>query len=86
MSDTDNNDTEKFWPDDLEMGDRVDFDGHDYVVVGTGPSEATLDRINGDGTKLEVFRWALTDAVVFELEKTVSQEEFERLVDTDTEQ
>jgi len=77
-------DTERAWPDDLELDDRLKFDGQEYVVIGTGPGEATLERTNDDSFTVEVFRWALTDQVGFELETAMSQEEFKRSVHTDT--
>lgn len=77
--------SERVWPDDLELDDRVEFDGHEYVVVGTSPAEATLERVDNDDYTVEVFRWALTDLVGLELETSMSQEEFGRTVDTDTE-
>jgi hypothetical protein len=84
MTESDTDTGDKVWPDDLEMGDRVDIDGHDYVVVGTGPGEATLDRVNGDGVTAEVFRWAFTDRVGIEIEIGMSQDEFERNVNPDS--
>lgn len=71
---------EPFWPDDLKMGDCVEFDGHKYEVVGTGPGEATLDRVGDSDVTAEVGRWAITNAVYVELEQTVSQEEFAQSV------
>lgn len=84
MTVTDTDDTERIWPDDLELDDRVEFDGHEYIVVGTGPGEATLERVDDDSITAEVFRWALTGQVAFELETTMSSEEFGRSVDTGT--
>jgi hypothetical protein len=78
MSDT------RVWPDDLELDDRVKFDGNEYIVVGTGPAEATLERVDNDDNTIEVFRWAFTDSVGLELKTSMSQEEFGRSVDTDT--
>jgi hypothetical protein len=78
------NDTERVWPDDLELGDRLKFDGQEYVVIGTGPGEAALERTDDDSFTLEVFRWALTDQVGLELETDMSQEEFGRSVRTGT--
>lgn len=79
MSDTAES-TEQLWPDDLELDDRLTFDGHEYVVVGTGPGEATLDRVDDETITMEVFRWAITGQVGIELETTVSPESFERAV------
>jgi len=78
-------DAERLWPDDLELDDRLEFDGHEYVVVGSGPGEATLDRVDDDSFTIEVFRWAFTNEVGIELETHMSQEEFERSLHTDTE-
>jgi len=86
MSDTDTRGSERRWPDDLEMGDRLEIDGHTYKVVGTGPAEATLERDDDDTAEARVFRWALTDGVGFELTKTVTQSEFERSLHTDNTQ
>ncbi len=83
-NDTSTGDTEHLWPDDLELDDRLEFDGDEYVVVGTGPGEATLDRVDDDSFTIEVFRWAFTNEVGIELETHVSQEEFERSLETDT--
>lgn len=79
MSDADG-DTEHVWPDDLEMGDRVEFDGHRYEVVGTAPGEASLERVDNDSYTAEVFRWAFTDAVGIELETEFEQQQFEKMV------
>jgi hypothetical protein len=74
--------TEQIWPDCLETDDRLKFDGNEYVVIGTGPTEATLERVdNGDYT-IKVGRWAFTDAVYVELEISMSQDEFARSVQT----
>jgi hypothetical protein len=78
--------TERVWPDDLEIGDTVTFDGHEYEVVGTGPGEATIERVDDDNVTAEVFRWAFTDAVGIELERSFEQDEFGQFVDTATEQ
>lgn len=76
---------ERILPDDLQLDDRLEFDGHRYVVVGTGPNEATLDRVGDSGVTLKVFKWALTDAIGVELETSLSQAEFSRSVETTTE-
>lgn len=73
---------QKRWPDDLEMGDRLEFDGHEYEVVGTGPGEATLDRVGDDSFTIEVFRWAITGAVGIEFETAMTQEEFEQAIES----
>jgi hypothetical protein len=78
--------TGRVWPDDLELGDTVEFDGHEYEVVGTGPGEATIERVDDDSFTAEVFRWAFTDNVGIELETAFGQEEFERMIDTEAEQ
>lgn len=75
---------ERLWPDDLEVGDSVEIDGHTYEVVGTGPAEATLERADNTDMVAEVCRWAVSNTVGIELKKTVSQAEFRRSVDTDT--
>jgi len=77
-------DTDHVWPDDLELGDTVEFDGDEYEVVGTGPGEATIERVDDDSYTAEVFRWAFTDQVGIELETAFDQDEFGRMVDTDT--
>jgi len=86
MSEQSTSDTGRIWPDDLELDDRLKFDGQEYVVIGTGPGEATLERTDDDSFTLEVFRWAFTDQVGLELETAMSQEEFERSVRTETDQ
>lgn len=80
MSDSDAA-TEQLCPDDLEMDDRIEWEGHTYVVVGTGPGEATLDRVDDQSITMEVFRWAITGQVGIELETTVSPEAFEKTVE-----
>ena len=86
MSEQSESGTEQIWPDCLETDDRFKFDGNEYVVIGTGPAEATLERVdNGDYT-IKVGRWAFTDEVYVELEISMSQDEFARSVQTDTEQ
>lgn len=75
-------DTDRVWPDDLELGDIVEFDGDEYEVVGTGPGEATIERVDGDSYTAEVFRWAFTDQVGVELETAFDQDEFGSMVDT----
>lgn len=79
-------DTEQTWPDDLELGDEFEFDGHTYEVVGTGPAEAKAERVDNDDYTVEVGRWAFTDAVYVELEVSMAQDEFGRSVQTATEQ
>lgn len=76
---------QRLWPDDLEMGDTLEIDGFTYEVVGTGPSEATLERLDDETVEAKIFRWAFTDSVGIELTRTLSQEEFERSIDTQTE-
>lgn len=83
MSDTSNNQTAGIFPDELEMGDRVEFDGNEYEVVGTGPGEATLERLGDMDYKAEVFRWAFTDSVGIELEASFTQSEFGEMVTKD---
>jgi hypothetical protein len=75
--------SERLWPEDLQLDDCFEFDGHEYVVVGTGPNEATLERIGDDSFTIEVFRWAFTESVGVELKSTISQEEFEQSLQTD---
>jgi len=82
MNDTNTSGSEQLWPDDLRLDDRLEFDGHTYKVVGTGPGEATLDRVDDDSFTIKVFRWAFTDTVAVELETSLSQEEFERSLQT----
>lgn len=74
---------ETVWPDELEMGDRVEFDGHTYIVTGTGPAEASLERVDDPDVTGKVFRWAFTNNVEFEFKKTLDQEDFGRCVATD---
>jgi len=69
-------DTNHIWPDDLEMDDRIEFDGDEYVVVDTRAGEATLERVDDDSFTAEVFRWVFTNQVGIELETAMSQEEF----------
>ena len=64
------------WPDDLKLGDRFQFQGDTYEVVGTGPGEATADRVGDQDVTAEIGRWAFTDAVYIELEISMSQQEF----------
>lgn len=73
-------DAERVWPDALEMGDRVEFDGDEYEVVGLGPGEATIERVDDDSYRAEVFRWAFTDDVGIELKTDFSQDEFGEMV------
>jgi len=73
---------EPLWPDDLELDDTLTFDGDEYAVVGTGPGEATLERVDDESVTLEVFRWALSDSIGIELETSLTQAEFERSVET----
>ena len=77
-------DSERLWPDELELDDRVKFDGNEYVVVGTGPAEATLERADGMDVTAKAFRWAFSNAVEIELSTTVKQDAFERYVEPDT--
>jgi hypothetical protein len=83
MSESDTTDDGSVWPDDLEIGDHVKFDGDEYFVVGTGPGEATLERVDDDSITAEVFRWAFTDSVGIELETAYSQDEFGAMVETE---
>jgi hypothetical protein len=76
--------TDQVWPDDLELGDKFEFDGYTYEVVSTGLAEATADRVDNDEITVEMFRWAITDQVGIELETAVSQEEFGHSLQTDT--
>jgi hypothetical protein len=69
-----------FWPDDLELGDTVEFDGRTYEVVGTGPGEATIESDDEDEITAEVGRWAFTDAVYIEVERSFEQSEFQQMV------
>lgn len=71
-------------PDDLQVGDTLEVDGHTYEVDGTGPAEASLQRVDNEDVTANVFRWAVTGAVEFEQQRTLTQEEFNRLVDRDT--
>jgi hypothetical protein len=68
------------YPDDLEMGQTVAFDGNEYEVVDTGPGEAMIERTDDTGIRAEVFRWAFTDAVGIELEAQFEQNEFASMV------
>ena len=78
--------TKQLWPDCLEMDDRLRFDGNEYVVIGTGPAEATLMRVDDDDYRVKVGRWAFSDAVYVELETSMSQDEFGRSLHTGTRQ
>jgi len=74
--------TEKLWPSDLQLDDKMVFDGDEYIVVGTGRGEATLHPVDADkNTEMKVFRWALINSVGIELETSISQEEFQQLVE-----
>lgn len=84
MSEQESDESQQIWPDDLELGNRFEFDGHTYEVVGTGPGEATADRVDNDSYTVEVGRWAITNAVFVELEVTMDQDEFDRLVNRDS--
>jgi hypothetical protein len=78
-------DDDTVWPDDLEMGDVVTFNGDKYEVTGTGPAEATIEPINRDRGQAEVFRWAFTGDVGIELEMDYTQDEFGEMVSKDDE-
>lgn len=75
-----NCDSERLWPDGLEMGDGVEFDGDEYEVIGTGPGKATMERVDDGSYRAEVFRWAFSNQVGIELETGFSQDEFGELV------
>lgn len=68
--------TQQVWPDDIEMGDRLEFNGDEFEVVGTGPAEATLETTGEKGIELKIFRWAISDDVGIKATTTVSQDEF----------
>lgn len=75
-------DREATWPDDLEVDDRVEIDGHTYVVTGTGPGEASIERVGNQDVVGKVFRWAFTGAVGVELKTDFTQEQFENCVES----
>ena len=66
------------WPNGLEVGDEIEIANHSFEVTGTGPSEAIAEHENG--FEVEVFRWAMTDAVGVEVRNNFTQEEFDKLV------
>lgn len=68
-------------PGDLSLDDRLEFDGHEYVVVGTGPAEAALERVDDSSIQLEVFRWAIVGTIGIELETTVDRDQFQDMVE-----
>jgi hypothetical protein len=83
---TDDTSGDQFWPDNLELGDRFEFDGDTYQVVGTGPGKATADRVGDDSITIELGRYAFTNAVYIEMETTMDQEAFAQSVSSAIEQ
>lgn len=72
--------SENLWPDDLDVGDEVEFEGRTFEVTGTGPAEASLESTGKESITAEVGRWAFTNAVYVELERSFEQDEFPEMV------
>jgi hypothetical protein len=70
----------ELWPDNMKMGDTVEFRGHKYEVVGTGPGKAQIECVDDENVTGEIFRWAFTNEVGVELEVGFSQSEFSERV------
>lgn len=72
--------SDELWPDSLRVGDTIEYNGNSYEVVGTAPGKATVERVDDSSVQADLFRWAFSDTVGMEIEHSIEQEQFGKMV------